>query len=409
MAGVTAVLKARLEDRIADADVQAAIGPVNVTAVPPDQVQAGAAEPNQLNVWLHHAAPNAAWRNEVHPIRDSTGRRVARPPLALDLQYLITAFGVDTYAAEILLGHAIAELHDRPLLDLESVGDVLHRLPPDPNVPAAVVSSRLEEQGECIRVTPIAVASEEMSRLWTAVGAQYRATAAYMIGPLLVDPEEEAAIALPVRTPAAGPSTLTVLTVVDVMLAPAGEERPDRTAPITAADRVLIRGEGITDADVDVMVGSDTLAVDSRRPDGIIVDLSTAPALRPGPVAVQVLAGPLSRSNVVLAGVSPVITPTRTGQTINCAVTPPVGRAQRITLLLNERNAQAGQVSRAYALPAPEGNGAAGNATTSASVPFEIAVVETGSYLVRLEVDGVASVLGTDAQGRFNTPAVNVP
>jgi Pvc16 N-terminal domain len=96
MAGVTAVLKARLEDRIADADVQAAIGPVNVTAVPPDQVQAGAAEPNQLNVWLHHAAPNAAWRNEVHPIRDSTGRRVARPPLALDLQYLITAFGVET-------------------------------------------------------------------------------------------------------------------------------------------------------------------------------------------------------------------------------------------------------------------------------------------------------------------------
>jgi hypothetical protein len=409
MAGVTAVLKARLESRIADADVQAAIGPINVTAVPPDQVQAGAAEPNQLNVWLHHAAPNAAWRNEVHPIRDSTGRRVARPPLALDLQYLITAFGVETYAAEILLGHAIAELHDRPLLDLESVGDVLHRNPPDPNVPAAVVSSRLEEQGECIRVTPIAVASEEMSRLWTAVGAQYRATAAYMVGPLLVDPEEEAATALPVRTPSAGPSTLAVLMVADVVLAPAGEERPDRTAPITAADRILIRGEGLTDNEVDVVVGAETLVVDARRPDGIVVDLATGTLLRPGPVAVQVLAGELSRSNVVLAGIAPVINPTRTGQTINCAVTPDVGRTQRVTLLLNQRNAPAGQVPHAYALPAPEGNGATGNATTSASVPFDIADVETGSYLVRLEVDGVSSVLGTDAQGRFNSPAVNVP
>jgi hypothetical protein len=409
MAGVTAVLKARLENRITDADVQSAIGPVNVTAVPPDQVQAGAAEPNQLNVWLHHTAPNAAWRNEVHPIRDSTGRRVTRPPLALDLQYLITAFGVDTYAAEILLGHAIAELHDRPLLDLISVGEVLHRVPPDPNLPAAVVSSRLEEQGECIRVTPVAVASEEMSRLWTAVGAQYRATAAFLVGPLLLDPEEEAATALPVRTPSAGPSTLSVLSIVDVVLAPAGEERPDRTAPITAADRALIRGEGLTEADVEVVLGTDTLAVDARRPDGIVVDLTTATGLRPGPVAVQVLAGALSRSNVVLAGVAPVITPTRSGQTINCAVTPPVGRSQRATLLMNQRNAPVGQLPHAYALAAPEGNGATGNATTSGSVPFDIAAVETGSYLVRLEVDGVASVLGTDAQGRYNTPAVNVP
>ena len=409
MAAVTAVLKARLENRLADADVQSAIGPVSVTAVPPNQIQSGTAEPNQLNVYLHHAAPNAAWRNELHPVRDSTGRRVARPPLALDLQYLITAFGVETYAAEMLLGHAMAELHDRPLLDLTSVGDVLHRVPPDPSLPTAVAASRLEQQDESLRVSPVSVASEEMSRLWTALGAQYRATAAYTVGPLLVEPEEDAAAALPVRVPSATPGTLTVLVVVDVVRAPVGDERPDRTAPITGADRVLVRGPGLAGADVEVVVGSDRLAVAARRPDGVVVDLATAPALRPGPVAVQVLQGELSRSNVVLAPVCPAITPTRSGTTINCAVTPPVGRAQRATLLLNQANAPAGQLPRAYALRAPDGNGATAGSATSASIPFDISGVAAGSYLVRLEIDGVASVLGTNAQGRYNAPAVTVP
>ncbi|HET9443045.1 MAG TPA: DUF4255 domain-containing protein [Acidimicrobiales bacterium] len=409
MAAVTAVLMARLDSRLSDADVQAAIGPVSVTAVPPDRIQSGNAEPNRLNVYLHHATPSAAWRNEVHPVRDGTGRRVARPPLALDLQYLVTAFGTDTFAAEILLGHAMAELHDHPLLDLASVADVLHRVPPDQNVPAAVVSSRLEQQGEAIRVAAVPVASEEMSRLWTALGAQYRATAAYLVGPLLVDPEEQAATALPVRVPLAAPETLALLTVEDVVLAPAGDGRPDRTAPVTATDRALVRGDGLGGLDVVVMVGPDPLAVEARRPDGVVVDLATAASLRPGPVAVQVLQGGLSRSNVVLAAVRPAIAPTRSGQTVNCAVAPPVGRAQRATLLLNQRNVPAGQVPNAYALPAPDGNGASGNAATSASIPFSLAGVAGGSYLVRLEVDGVASVLGTDAQGRYSSPAVNVP
>jgi hypothetical protein len=409
IAAVTAVLKARLENRLADADVQSVIGPVAVTAVPPNQVQAGNAEPTQLNVYLHHASPNAAWRNELHPVRDGTGRRVARPPLALDLQYLITAFGVDTYAAEILLGLTMVELHDHPLLDLASVNNVLHRVPADPNLPAAVAASRLEQQGECLRITPVAVASEEMSRLWTAFGAQYRATAAYMVGPLLVEPEEDAAPALPVRTPAATPATMATLTVVDVVRAPAGDERPDRNAPITRSDRVLVRGHGLARAGTEVLVGADSLAVAARRPDGVIVDLAAASGVRPGPVPVQAVQGPLARSNVVLAAVRPVVNATRSGTTVNCGVNPPVGRDQRATLLLNQRDAAADSLPRAYALRAPHGNGAVADASTSSSIPFDIAEVVAGSYLVRLEVDGVASVLGVDAQGRYATPTVTVP
>jgi hypothetical protein len=408
IAAVTAVLRKRLGDRITDADVQAAIGPVDVTSVPPDEVQSGTAEPNQLNVYLHHAAPNPAWRNEAHPVRDSTGRRVTRAPLVLDLQYLITAFGVDTYAAEILLGHAMAELHERPLLDAASIDGVLQPPVPDATIPTAVAASGLEDQHECLRITPVAVGSEEMSRLWQALGGQYRATAAYQIGPLLIEPAQSAATALPVLTPSAIPSTITTIAVTDVVLAPTDDRRPSTTDPILATSRVLVRGENAVAADRAV-VGRDEIAIAGTRPDGVILDLATAAGLRPGPAPVQLLQGDLSRSNTAVVPVRPVITPTRSGTTVNCAVTPAVGRDQRVVLLLNQRAAPAGQVPLAYALTARPGNGAAGTAATSSTVPFDIAAVSAATYLVRLEVDGVASLLGTDAQGRFDSPVVTVP
>ena len=221
IAAVTAVLRARLENRLLDADVQAAIGPTSVTSLPPDQVQAGAAEPNQLNIFLHHAAPNASWRNEGHPVHDANGRRVTRPPLALDLHYLVTAFGVDTYAGEILLGHAMGEFHEHPLLDRESIDHVLHPAVADPSLPAAVSASGLEEQPEPVRIVPIAVNSEEMSRLWTALQAQYRATAAFLVGTVLIEPTESAAAGLPVLHRGLGPETLTAMAVVDVVVEPA--------------------------------------------------------------------------------------------------------------------------------------------------------------------------------------------
>lgn len=408
MAAVTVVLKSRLENRLAAADVQSSIGPVLVTAVPPDQVQAGAAEPSQLNLYLHHVTTNPAWRNEGHPLRDGQGRRVSLAPLALDLQYLVTAFGVETYAAEILLGLAITEFHEHPLLDPASVGQVLHRTPPDPTVPTAVVASRLEQQGEALRICPVVVATEEMSRLWTALGAQYRATAAYLVGPLLITPEDDAASALPVRSPSSDPSMMTVLTVRDVVRAPTGLERPDPGAPVEATDHVLVRGEGLTDGDVTVMIGCDALTATARRPGGLVVDLGTASGLRPGPVTAQVIAGPVSRSNVVLFDVRPAIAPALAGTTLTCTVHPPVGRTQRAVLLLNEYGATPGAVPRAYTFAASEGNGAAGTAQTSVSVPFDVSAAAPGTYVVRLDVDGVSTVPGTDAQGRFATPVVTV-
>jgi hypothetical protein len=216
------------------------------------------------------------------------------------------------------------------------------------------------------------------------------------------------ATALPVREPAVAVEMLAPMTVTDAVLAPTGDDPVDALAPILGSSRVLVRGPRARLADRAV-VGRDEVAVAATRADGVVLDLAAAPGLVPGPVPVQLLAGSLSRSNVLTVPVRPTLTPTRSGSTLACAVTPHVGRDQRAVALLDQRDAPAGQQPHSYVLPARPGNGASGAATTSSSVPFDLDDVQPGTYLVRLEVDGVASVLGTDLAGRYSTPVVTVP
>jgi hypothetical protein len=408
IAAVTAVLKERLQDRLGDADVQAAIGPVKVTSLPPDRIQSGGAEPNQLNIYLHHAAPNAAFRNAGDPIRDSGGARIARPPLPLDLHYLITAFGIDTYAGEILLGHAMQEMHERPLLDPASIHQVLAPTVPDPNLPAPVSGSGLDDQRECLRITPEAVGSEEMSRLWTALQAQYRTTAAYTVGVVLIDPEEPARKAYPVRDRGIGADAVAVPAVRDVVVAPATGP-VDPAAPIVATSRLLIRGEHLDAPGLAVVVGREMLPVTERRPDGPVVDLAAATALRPGTVPVQVLLSETVRSNTVPVAVHATISATVANDVVTVTVAPEVGADQRVVLLLNEKGPPSHDPPRAFSFSPAPGNGVPANADSTATVPVAIDV-PADTYVVRLEVDGVDSILDVDAgTGRYAVPSVAVP
>ena len=107
LAAVTAVLKDLLNNGLIDHNVTGAIGGnVTVTALPPDRVFApGAPESSQLNLFLHQVTPNASWRNVGLPSRGGRGERLSNPPLALDLHYLLTAYGAEDFHAEILLGY----------------------------------------------------------------------------------------------------------------------------------------------------------------------------------------------------------------------------------------------------------------------------------------------------------------
>src|SRR5262249_53185574 len=89
---------------------------VSITTQAPDRARNGKSG-NQLNLFLYQVLPNAAWRNMDIPQRVRSGE-TAMPPLALNLYYMLTAFGDgdDDLFGHLLLGHAMRIFYDHALL-----------------------------------------------------------------------------------------------------------------------------------------------------------------------------------------------------------------------------------------------------------------------------------------------------
>src|SRR5687767_12379652 len=121
IAAVTAVLRDLLHNGMIDHDLVTSIGDVAVTALPPDRIPIeGTDARSQLNLFLYQATPNQGWRNVGLPSRNSNGERATNPPLALDLHYLLTAYGMKDFHADILVGYAMQLLHETPVLSREA-------------------------------------------------------------------------------------------------------------------------------------------------------------------------------------------------------------------------------------------------------------------------------------------------
>ena len=206
IAGVSAVLKDLLDSGLIDHQVTDALGAgVLVSSLAPDVVPInGDGAVPRLNLFLYQVTPNAAWRNADLPSRDTTGRRVSNPPLALDLHYLLTAYGVAELQSEVMLGYGMQLLHENPVLSRAAIRTALNPSPISgallPSVYQALRSADLAEQIEMLKITPLAMNAEEMSRLWSALQAHYRPTAAFQVSVVLIEPQRPAISPLPVLT-----------------------------------------------------------------------------------------------------------------------------------------------------------------------------------------------------------------
>jgi len=198
---VSAVLRNLLDNGLVD--VSGMLGPVAVSAVAPDRVDVDEANfAPRLNLFMYLALPNAAWRNRELPSRSASGERASNAPLALDLHYLVTAYGVSDFQAEILLGYAMHLLHERPVLDRASIRRALDPSPLDVSMlpPAfqALAASDLADQIEAVRITPMPLNTDEMSKLWSASQSHYRPSAAYQVCVVLIEGTRPARSPLPV-------------------------------------------------------------------------------------------------------------------------------------------------------------------------------------------------------------------
>lgn len=191
LASVTAVLKNLLENGLVDRGVSASIGAdATVSALPPDRITTGTDERPQLNLFLYHVTPNTGMRRLARTEQQGDERRSA--PLALDLHYLLTAYGAADLQTELLLGYALQLFQQLPTLDRDGIRTVLTALSaPEGGVAtpalAALAASSLADQVERIQICPQFLGAEEMSKIWSALQARYRLSAAYKVSAVLID------------------------------------------------------------------------------------------------------------------------------------------------------------------------------------------------------------------------------
>jgi hypothetical protein len=407
---VSAVLRNLLDNGLVEAGQ--AVGAINVTAVAPDliKVEDPAFGP-RLNLFLYRVSPNQGWRNQLLPSYDGNGTRTSNAPLALDLHFLLTAYGKTDFHAEILLGYAMSLMHEHPVLDRAAIRRALVPSPLGPSIlpPAfqALSASDLADQLEAVTLTLEPMDSEEMSRLWSAIQAHYRPTAAYVASVVLIETTKPTHSSLPVLSRGVVTNGRDAGVFVQPDLMPPLPTLIDVT-PTTAqsvtrlGDTVRLEGVHLDGTSVQASFGHALLATPNIVNVGTNTDANRIDVALPTgnaadqawPAGVWTVAVSLVRAGetttrttntaaLVLAPqpiLAPAPTVTRdagTGRvTVSMGLHPRVRPSQKATLALGSEVA--------VAEPHPAATG---------SLTFKFGVVPDGAQWIRLTVDGAESLL----------------
>lgn len=192
------VLKAVIERALAAVYGPATSPPPVSIAPPPRADPAGggrgaAPEPTSVLLFLYHVAPNAAWRNNFDPVIDSSGVRIARTPLVLDLHYIVAATGADL-EREAVFGVALHALNRARIIPRDLIKNILTSVvvpPPPAPLMARLASEKLWEQYEQITLSQLSLDADTLSRLWTAFQSPFRPSAGILATTVFLDTEEE--------------------------------------------------------------------------------------------------------------------------------------------------------------------------------------------------------------------------
>jgi hypothetical protein len=341
------------------------------------------------------------------PSRDGSGNGIDRPPLPLDLHYLLIAYGDAEYVPQVLLGLGMQALHETPLLYRQQIANVFTPPPPLVALDEALATAELDTQLEMIKITPEPLSTEDLSKLWTAFGGKFRASAGYAATVVLIESSAVIASALPVltRNVNVGQLRQPAITAVEPLF-----------LPWSATPGLTLTGDNLSGPGVVVLF--DNAPTAPQTPSATSPSSSTVP-VPPLPAGIntlrvvqQVAVGAPPPKNVVESNVSlfylqPVIrqsppgTDLVTAGAVDNTRTPPVtpvtvrldpalATTQQVQLLLNELDPPAGMPPLSFtfdATPAQIGPN---------TVTFDTFGTRSGPYLVRVRVDGAESELRTD-------------
>ncbi len=383
---------------------------VTITTKPPDKARDGTSTDNQINLFLYQVLPNAAWRNMDIPQRVRAGE-TAIPPLALNLYYMLTAYGEgdDDSLGHRLLGHAMSIFYDHPLLGAQEIKDAL---PSD-------IDSDLENQIERVRITLQPLTVEEIFRLWSGFLTQYRISVSYEISVVLIESSRAVRTPLPVLTRGKDDrgvksqgSMLPPFTTLTSLSLPTKIQ-----SAIRASEQLTIEGFHLDAKNAQVLLAQTRFGfIWPLAPDAgataqkmTVTIPATPPALSDPtapttwPVGFYSVSlsftnddGFAATSNELPLALAPTISNIQlqgdhTDATVTLDCNPGVLPGQRVALLIGDR-----EVPFIFP-PPPAVPPQSPQAITSLS--FHVGAIDAGTYSVRLRVDGVDTLLITqDAQ-----------
>lgn len=399
IATVTASLKRVLQDAANEAVFGAQVRPGRPEAAAPDGAQPG------IDLYLYQVTPSASLRNDDLPTRRGDGTLVQRPRVALDLHYLLTFRG-DEAALEPqrLLGNAARALHASPLITKNLITLAQADF-------AFLAASDLADAVDLVKLTPIPMPLEELSKLWSVFfQIPYNLSMAYLATVVVIEGDEAPHSALPVleRRLYVHPFQNAFIAEVASDLGPG--------QPILAGSMLVLRGRQLQRVPTRVSVRGVVVEPSTVSDTEVRVPLTTPPfpagALRAGVQGVAVVhpllmgAPPLEHagfeSNVAAFVLRPRVTGVAAPDSthVNVTVDPEVKIGQRAVLLLNRVPPALPSAHVFTNHPAPANTSTPG---------FVIAGVAAGEYFVRVQVDGAESPVVLDAGSPAFGPTVIVP
>ena len=427
IATVTAALQRLLQNGIQE-DVPGAI----VTTVRPDHPTA-MNQSTGINVYLYQAIPNPAWRNADFRTRRPKGDLIKHGQAGLDLYYLLTFYGNEqALEPQRLMGSAIRTLVDQPTLTQEMIQATIDHA----NLPF-LAHSTLADQAQLVQFIPSAMTTEDLSRIWSVFfQVPYSLSFAYQGTAVLIQGEKPAKTALPVRKRQF--YVALARPVIDKIeferpsikgIRPEEDEARSREPePLTRSSPLILRIQGrrLRGDRTQVRIGRAEVTPQTVTDEEVQVQLSAlhpreSSLLRAGVQGIQIVHSFQQRptssdfeveSNVMPLVLCPSIVNGSQGATLADAVEQDeetyrgnvlvqmdvtIAPEQRVFLLVNEVENARSHIFRAIR-----------RTTEMSNITFPFQDLMTGTYFVRIQVDGAESpLISTDEE--YTGPTIAIP
>jgi hypothetical protein len=192
IATVTAVLRDILQEA-----ANAAVPGATVTTRRPEAANDSGQNKPVVNIFLYRVTPNAAWRNIDIEIRhpgpgkpgdSAKGWTEKRSQIPLNLDYLFSFYGNELeLEPQRLLGSVVSAVHAHPRLSPQAIQDTVGRAP---HLRDSTLDLQVA-QTEYVKLTPISLSLEELSKLWSVFfQVPYALSVAYEAAAVLIETGE---------------------------------------------------------------------------------------------------------------------------------------------------------------------------------------------------------------------------